>query len=106
MPQITFIEFNDISHCVEAETGKSLMQAAVDHGVPGIDADCGGSCACGTCHVIIDEAWRAKLPEPAEDEVAMIEMNPEPQPGSRLSCQLSVTEDLNGLVVRLPEFQM
>ncbi|GAB3114942.1 2Fe-2S iron-sulfur cluster-binding protein [Pseudomaricurvus hydrocarbonicus] len=82
------------------------MQIAIDHGIPGIDADCGGSCACGTCHVIVHETWQGKLPTAQEEEMAMLDMTPEPQPGSRLSCQLTVTDALDGLVVRLPEFQM
>ncbi|WP_439134258.1 2Fe-2S iron-sulfur cluster-binding protein [Pseudomaricurvus sp.] len=106
MPRIIFVEHNDTSHCVDAEIGKSLMQTALDQGIPGIDADCGGSCACGTCHVIIEESWQGKLPAAEDEEVTMLDMTPEPQPGSRLSCQVLVTEELDGLILRLPEFQM
>ena len=103
---ITFIEHNNEEHVVEIEGGKSLMQLAMDNGVPGIDADCGGECACGTCHVIVDETWVDKLGALSDDETQMLDMTPEKEESSRLSCQVAVTEAMDGLKVRLPEFQM
>ena len=106
MGSITFVEHDGTEHVVEIEEGRSLMQAAVDNGVPGIDADCGGDCACGTCHVIVDPAWYGKTGKPSETEAQMIEMTPEHEATSRLSCQIAMSETLDGMVVRLPEFQM
>ncbi len=106
MPAITLIEYSGASHTIDAEAGKSLMQSAVDNGVPGIDADCGGACACGTCHCFVEVAWREASGEPDEMEEAMLGMRPDRTGLSRLSCQIQVTEDLDGMVVRLPEYQM
>jgi 2Fe-2S ferredoxin len=106
MPKITLIEYSGSSHSIDAEVGKSLMQNALDNGVPGIDADCGGACACGTCHVFVDEDWMSASGEPDAMEEAMLGMRPDRSEQSRLSCQIEVTEDLDGMVVRLPEFQM
>ena len=107
MGSITFIEHDGTEHQVEIEEGQSLMQLATDNMVPGIDADCGGECACGTCHVIVDNAWVAKTGEPtSDDEVQMLDMTPERADTSRLACQISTSEELDGMVVRLPEFQM
>lgn len=106
MGNITFIEHDGTEHEVEIEEGRSLMQAATDNNVPGIDADCGGDCACGTCHVIIDAPWFGKAGNVGETEAQMIEMTPEHQATSRLSCQIQLSGSLDGMVVRLPEFQM
>jgi ferredoxin, 2Fe-2S len=106
MPTITLIEYCGASHTIDADAGKSLMQNAVDNGVPGIDADCGGSCACGTCHCFVEPAWRQASGAPGAMEEAMLGMRPDRTELSRLSCQIQVTEDLDGMVVRLPEFQM
>ncbi len=106
MPSITLIEYNGASHTIDADPGKSLMQNAVDNGIPGIDADCGGACACGTCHCFVEPAWRQASGEPDAMEEAMLGMRPDRTELSRLSCQIQVTEDLDGMVVRLPEFQM
>lgn len=106
MGQMTFIEYDGTRHEVDIEANKSLMQHAADSMVPGIDADCGGECACGTCHVIVDEAWFAKTGSISGDERQMLEMTPEGASTSRLACQIEVTDALDGLVVRLPEFQM
>ena len=106
MPVITLIEFNGESHTIEAENGKSLMQNAIDHGIPGIDADCGGACACGTCHVFVDDAWLATSGEATALEDAMLGIRPDREDNSRLSCQIDVVEEHDGLVVRLPEYQM
>lgn len=106
MPMITLIEHSGTSHSIDAETGKSLMQNALDNAVPGIDADCGGACACGTCHVFVEQDWLAATGEAGPMEEAMLGMRPDRTEVSRLSCQIDVTEEHDGLVVRLPEFQM
>lgn len=106
MGHITFIEHDGTRHQMEIEADKSLMLHAIDNLVPGIDADCGGACACGTCHVILDEQWFSRTGQIAPNEQQMLEMTPEGTPTSRLACQIDVTEALDGLVVRLPEFQM
>ena len=105
MPHIKFIEFNGTEHDIDATVGDSVMVTAVGNGVPGIDADCGGECSCATCHVIIDDAWMAKVGKPSETEESMLDLNPDRTDHSRLSCQIEVTEELDGLVVNLPEFQ-
>ena len=81
------------------------MRNAMDNDVPGIDADCGGECSCATCHVILTDEWYFRLGEPSSDEEAMLGMNPEITPTSRLSCQIEVSEELDGIRVELPEFQ-
>ncbi len=106
MPTITLIEHNGASHTIDAETGKSLMQNALDNGVPGIDADCGGACACGTCHCFVEADWLQASGEADAMEEAMLGMRPDRTELSRLSCQIQVTQDLDGMVVRLPEYQM
>ncbi len=106
MGNITFIEHNGNQHSVDIEAGKSLMQIAMDNGIPGVDADCGGECACGTCHVIIDDNWIETTGNVTEDETLMLDMTPEKANTSRLSCQIPTSEAMNGMVVRLPEFQM
>lgn len=106
MPKVTLIEFNGASHTIEAETGKSLMMNAVEQAIPGIDADCGGACACGTCHCYVEEAWRSATGDADIMEDSMLGMRPDRADGSRLSCQIDITQDMDGLVVRLPEFQM
>lgn len=106
MPSITLIEYSGTSHTIEAESGKSLMQNAIDNGVPGIDADCGGACACGTCHVFVEQAWLEASGEADPMEDAMLGMRPDRSEVSRLSCQVEVSDALEGMVVRLPEYQM
>ncbi len=106
MPRMTFIEHNGTRHAVELQEGQSLMQLAVDNAVPGIDADCGGECACGTCHVIVADEWFDQMGERKSDEQQMLSMTPEATASSRLACQIQVTDAMDGLVVRLPEFQM
>jgi 2Fe-2S ferredoxin len=105
MPKITFIEHNGTQHTVDAEVGKSVMQAAMDNLVPGIDADCGGECSCATCHVMVNAEWLAKTGGADEAEDSMLDLNPERAENSRLSCQMMVSDDLDGLIVDLPEFQ-
>ncbi|WP_305967529.1 2Fe-2S iron-sulfur cluster-binding protein [Marinobacter salsuginis] len=106
MGHITFIENNGTQHKIKIEPDKSLMQHATDNMVPGIDADCGGACACGTCHVVVDDAWYAKTGKTNIVEQQMLDMTPERAPTSRLACQIEITDAMDGLVVRLPEFQM
>lgn len=105
MAKITYIEFDGTRHDIDADEGTSVMQTAIDNGVPGIDADCGGQCSCATCHVIVDPSWFGKLPAIEDMENSMLDLNPERTETSRLSCQIPVTEQLDGLVVTLPEFQ-
>ena len=106
MSSITIIEHDGTEHKVSIEEGVSLMELATNNDIPGIDADCGGACACGTCHVIVDDAWAKKVGDPTVEENQMLDLTPERSTTSRLSCQMQVTEALDGLVVRLPEFQM
>jgi 2Fe-2S ferredoxin len=105
MPKIVFIEPGGARREVDAPLGITLMEAARQHGVQGVVAQCGGACACATCHVYIDPAWLAKL-EPREDmEEGMLEIAWEPRGNSRLSCQIHITADLDGLEVTVPQRQ-
>jgi len=106
MPRITFIEHDGQEHQVEAEIGQSLMQIAVNNSIPGILADCGGHCACATCHVYVDAGWTDKVAPADQNELDMVECALAPQENSRLGCQVVVTPQLDGLVVRLPESQI
>jgi 2Fe-2S ferredoxin len=105
MPKITFIQPDDTEQTVEIALGWSVMEGAVRCLVPGIDADCGGACACATCHVYVDPAWAAALPAKSEMEETMLDFAQAVEPTSRLSCQLRVTSDMDGLVVRVPDSQ-
>lgn len=107
MPKVTYIEFNGTAHEVEVPVGLSLMRGAVGNNVPGIDADCGGECACATCHVYVDPAWLDKtgLPEPGSQEASMLSFAAVAEPNSRLSCQIQMRDELDGLTVRMPEGQ-
>ena len=106
MPDITLIQADGAEREIDAPVGVSVMQAATGAGVPGILAECGGSCMCATCHVMVDDAWIAKLPAPLPNELEMLECTACPRTaGSRLSCQIKLTAELHGLVVRLPEYQ-
>jgi len=105
MPKITYIEHGGKSHTIEVSNGLSVMEGAVQNNIPGIDADCGGSMACATCHVYVKEQWFNKLPKKEDGEEDMLDMAFEPKKNSRLSCQLMVSEQLDGLVVDLPEKQ-
>ncbi len=103
---VHLIAFDGTRRTIDAPTGKSLMRAAMDAGIEGILADCGGCLTCSTCHVIVDPAWTDKLRPPADEELEMLEMTASPrQKTSRLSCQISMHEGLDGLVVQLPETQ-
>ena len=107
MPGVTYIEFDGAVHTVEVAIDTTLMRGAVDNNVPGIDADCGGQCACATCHVYVDAAWLEKtgLPEPGSQEATMLSFAAAAQPNSRLSCQIKMRQDLAGIVLRMPEGQ-
>ncbi|GGG28220.1 2Fe-2S iron-sulfur cluster-binding protein [Chelatococcus composti] len=105
MPKITFIDAADVARTVEAEVGSTVMETAIRNGVPGIDAECGGACSCATCHVYVDEAWRAVVGEPEPMEEDMLDFAFDVRPNSRLSCQIRVRPELDGLVVRTPERQ-
>lgn len=105
MVQITFFEHNGSSQIVDAERGRTLMQVATANGVRGILAECGGARVCGTCHCYIDEPWRDATGTPGEDEKMMLEFSEHHRPNSRLSCQVQVSEAMNGMVVRLPPSQ-
>ena len=105
MPKITFIQPDGTSQAIEAEAGGTAMEAAKKHLVAGIEAECGGACACATCHVYVDDAWRAKVGDPAEMEEDMLDFAFDVRPTSRLSCQIKMTEALDGLVLKVPEKQ-
>jgi ferredoxin, 2Fe-2S len=105
MPKVTFIGFTGGTHTVEVPPGTTLMHAATDHRVPGIDGDCGGNCACATCHVYVGQPWLERLGARTATEEEMLNCVPDRQGGSRLACQITLTDALDGLVVELPEAQ-
>ena len=105
MAKITYIEHSGKSNTIEVQNGLSVMEGAVQNNIPGIDADCGGSMACATCHVYVKEEWFNKLPKKEDGEEDMLDMAYEPRKFSRLSCQLIVSDELEGLIVNLPEKQ-
>jgi 2Fe-2S ferredoxin len=105
MPKITFIEHDGTVHTVEAEIGSTVMETALKNDVSSIVAECGGGCTCATCLVHVDDAWFAVVGKPSEDEEYMLDSAFEVKPTSRLSCQIQVTEALDGLVVRTPSYQ-
>ena len=105
MPTVTFIEHNGTPHAVAVPEGLSLMRAAIDNQVPGIDADCGGQCACATCHVYVAPAWEAQTGKRTAMEEDMLNFAAATQPNSRLACQIPVTQALDGLVVSIPDGQ-
>ncbi len=107
MAKITYIEHNGTEHVVDVANGLTVMEGARDNNIPGIEADCGGACACSTCHVYVHPDWFGKLPEIDPMEEDMLEFAYEPDPErSRLTCQLKVTDALDGLVVQMPEKQI
>lgn len=105
MPKITYIEHNGTEHAIDVATGLTVMEGAVRNLVPGIDADCGGACACATCHVYVDPAWADKTGAREAMEDSMLDFAEEVQETSRLSCQIKVSDELDGLVVRMPQNQ-
>jgi len=105
MPKIKYIEHSGKEHEVDVPAGWSVMEGAVKNLIPGIDADCGGACACATCHVFVDQAWLDRLPAKQDMEETMLDFAPDMAANSRLSCQIKVTPSLDGLVVRMPKSQ-
>ena len=105
MGKITYIQADGSETVVEAKAGWSVMEGAIKNRVRGIDADCGGACACATCHVYVDEAWRDKTGSPSAMEESMLDFADNVEPNSRLSCQIKVSAELDGLVVRMPQSQ-
>jgi 2Fe-2S ferredoxin len=105
MPKITYNDSSGAGRTVDAELGSTVMETAIRNNIPGIEAECGGACACATCHVYVDEAWREKVGGPSPMEEDMLDFGYDVRPNSRLSCQIKVTEDLDGLVVTTPDKQ-
>jgi ferredoxin, 2Fe-2S len=105
MAKITYIDSTGTSRTVEGEVGATVMETAIRNAIPGIEAECGGACACSTCHVYVDDAWREKTGQPSPMEEDMLDFAYEVQANSRLSCQIKVSADLDGLVVTTPERQ-
>ena len=106
MTKITYVEHNGKEHTIDVQNGLTVMEGAVQNDIPGIDADCGGSMACATCHVYVKDEWYNKLDEKSEGEDDMIDQAYEPKKNSRLSCQITVSDKIEGLVVLLPEKQV
>lgn len=105
MAKITYIEDDGTEHAIDVENGMTVMEGAIQNSIPGIDADCGGACACATCHVYVDEAWMEKTGKPESMEEDMLDFAFDVRDNSRLSCQIKVTDELDGLIVRMPEKQ-
>ena len=105
MPKITFIDNDGTARDVEAKNGTSVMEAAVQNMIPGIDADCGGACACATCHVYVEGDWMAKLGAKDDMEESMLDFAENVEDNSRLSCQILMTDELDGITVKTPESQ-
>ena len=105
MTKVTYIDYQGNSKTLDVENGLTVMEGAVQNNIPGIDADCGGSMACATCHVYVEEKWLDKMPKPEDGEVDMIDMAFEPKKNSRLSCQIIISDELDGLIVKTPEKQ-
>ena len=105
MAKITYIDQKGNSKTINIDNGLSVMEGAIQNNIPGIDADCGGSMACATCHVYVEEKWLDKLPKAEDGEIDMIDMAFEPKKNSRLSCQITVTDEIDGLIVTTPEKQ-
>jgi ferredoxin, 2Fe-2S len=105
MAKITFIDSSGTARTVDGEVGSTVMETAIKNGVPEIEAECGGACACSTCHLYVDDAWMEKVGEPSPMEADMLDFAFEVKPNSRLSCQIKVTEELDGLVATTPSRQ-
>lgn len=106
MPKVTFIQADGTSSEVEAVSGDSIMETAIDNDIRGIVAECGGACSCATCHVYVDDAWLSKLPDPDALEDGMLDCVIDRRPNSRLSCQIRVSDDIDGIAVSVPESQI
>jgi ferredoxin, 2Fe-2S len=105
MPKVTYVEYSGIARQIELQSGLSVMQGAIANCIVGIDADCGGECACATCHVYVDPRWLEKVGPQGSQEAEMLDFAALAQPNSRLACQIKVTDELDGLVVNMPEAQ-
>ena len=105
MAKITYIEHNGTEHVIDVKTGLTVMEGAVKNNIPGIDADCGGACACATCHVYVDAAWADKVGTASAMEESMLDFAENVEPTSRLACQIKISDALEGLTVRMPESQ-
>ena len=105
MAKITYITHDNQNHTIDVQNGLTVMEGAVQNDIPGIDADCGGGMACATCHVYVKESWLDKLPKKEDGEEDMLDMAFEPKTNSRLSCQLIVSDELDGLIVNIPSKQ-
>ena len=105
MPKITYKDYQGNSKTIEVDKGFTIMEGAIQNDIPGIDADCGGSMACATCHVYVQDDWYDKLSTKEDGEEDMLDMAFEPKKNSRLSCQLTVSDELDGLVVNIPSKQ-
>ena len=105
MSKVTYIEHDGKSHTIDIQNGLTVMEGAIQNNIPGIDADCGGSMACATCHVYVKEEWFNRIPKKEDGEEDMLDMAFEPNKFSSLSCQITVTDDLDGLIVQLPSKQ-
>jgi len=105
LPSVTIIEFSGKVHELDAEVGLSLMECARDNMVSGIEAECGGCCSCATCHCYVDEPWLEQIGKAEGQEADLLAATSAPKPNSRLSCQITISDQMDGLVVRLPEFQ-
>ena len=102
MAKITYIENNNKEHIVEVPNGNTVMEGAVQNNIPGIDADCGGAMACATCHIYVDQKWYDKIEKKEDGEDDMLDVAFQPNKFSRLSCQIMISDDLDGLIVRMP----
>ena len=105
MTRINFVDHTGETRSIDVENGATVMEAAIRNAVPGIEAECGGACACATCHVYVDEAWREKTGKASAMEESMLDFAQNVEPNSRLSCQIKVTDALDGLIVRMPDEQ-
>jgi 2Fe-2S ferredoxin len=105
MPKITYIDVDGTSRTIDGEIGSTVMETAIKQGVPGIEAECGGACACATCHVYVDEAWLPIVGQASPMEEDMLDFGYDVRSNSRLSCQIKVTPEIDGLIVRTPERQ-
>jgi len=106
MAKITYIEFDGTEHTIDVANGLTVMEGAVKNMVPGIDADCGGACACATCHVYVEDEWLGKLPQPDALEDGMLDCVIDRRPNSRLSCQIRVRDEIDGITVHVPDSQI
>lgn len=105
MPKVTYIEYSGKEHNIDVPVGYSIMEGAIKNSIPGIDADCGGSCACATCHIYVDDKYLDKIPAAQEAEKDMLDFVNDVNNTSRLSCQIMMNNDLDGIVVKMPEKQ-